>query len=137
MGRSAGGDRLVEARLGSHGRSSDLFSAGALRQVQGAADYRIHSRSSTEDRNRKDTQADTQRKVLGGQGETGPRVISIFLSVEESAKDQVIAELWESGTTGITEQNESLRAFFGDDADASELMDRFAAYDPQVITEEE
>ena len=48
-------------------------------------------------------------------------MISVFLSVSDSAKDEVVAELWEAGTTGITEQNESLRAFFEDEVDPADL----------------
>jgi ribosomal protein L11 methyltransferase len=63
-------------------------------------------------------------------------VISVSLSVPESLRDEVIAELWEAGTTGITEESESLRAFFEDGIDVAEIQRRFAAYDPSVAVEE-
>lgn len=63
-------------------------------------------------------------------------MISVFLSVPESAKDEVIAELWEAGTTGITEESDSLRAFFDDSADTPAMEQKFAAYHPHVSVEE-
>jgi ribosomal protein L11 methyltransferase len=63
-------------------------------------------------------------------------VISVFLSVSEDLKDEVIAELWDLGTTGITEENDSLRAFFEDGSDIAEIERRLAAYDPQLNPEE-
>ena len=64
-------------------------------------------------------------------------MISVSLSVPESAKDEVIAELWEAGTTGITEETGSLRAFFDDGVDTAALEQQFAAYHPHVSVEED
>jgi ribosomal protein L11 methyltransferase len=64
-------------------------------------------------------------------------LISVVLSVPESVKDEVIAELWEAGTTGVTEESDFLRAFFEDDADPEDIRRRFSAYDPQISTEED
>jgi ribosomal protein L11 methyltransferase len=64
-------------------------------------------------------------------------LISIFLAVPEAAKDEVIAELWEAGTTGITEEADSLRAFFDEDCDTAALERRFADYHPAVEREED
>lgn len=55
----------------------------------------------------------------------------------EAAKDGVIAELWEAGTTGITEESDSLRAFFDDDCDTAALERRFANYHPAIEPEED
>ena len=63
-------------------------------------------------------------------------MISVSLSVPESAKDEVIADLWEAGTTGITEENDSLRAFFEDGIDTAAIEQQFAAYQPHVSVEE-
>ncbi|MEO8128846.1 MAG: 50S ribosomal protein L11 methyltransferase [Bryobacteraceae bacterium] len=63
-------------------------------------------------------------------------MISVFLTVSDAAKDALIAELWEAGTTGITEENGALRAFFEDGLDASELERLFAEYNPHVTAEE-
>lgn len=63
-------------------------------------------------------------------------MISVFLSVPESAKDEVIADLWEAGTTGITEESDSLRAFFDDGVDTAAMEQQFAAYHPHVSVEE-
>ena len=63
-------------------------------------------------------------------------MISVFLSVSESAKEEVIAELWEAGTTGITEESDSLRAFFDDSTDTTAMEQQFAAYHPHVSVEE-
>src|SRR5205823_3181265 len=52
------------------------------------------------------------------------------------AKDEVIAELWEAGTIGITEESESVRAFFDDTCNLEAIQRQFAAYDPQVSVEE-
>jgi ribosomal protein L11 methyltransferase len=64
-------------------------------------------------------------------------LISIFLAVPEAAKDEVIAELWDAGTTGITEEADSLRAFFDDDCDTAALERRFSAYHPAIEREED
>ena len=64
-------------------------------------------------------------------------MISVSLSVSESTKDEVIAELWEAGTLGITEESESLRAFFEDGVDAAALERQFTAYHPHVSVEED
>ncbi len=60
-----------------------------------------------------------------------------MLCVTESNKDEAIAELWEAGTAGITEENDSLRAFFDDSCDAAAIQRRFAAYHPEVSQEED
>jgi ribosomal protein L11 methyltransferase len=48
--------------------------------------------------------------------------------------DELIAELWESGTVGIQEEEDRLRAFF--EGDAASLMARFASYGPELQHEE-
>ena len=49
---------------------------------------------------------------------------SVLLAVEGSAADLLVSDLWEYGTTGILEERDGLRAFFGDDTDVSELLVR-------------
>jgi len=44
--------------------------------------------------------------------------------------EELIAELWECGTTGITEEAGAIRAFFDDDSAAMGLRERFARFQP-------
>lgn len=62
---------------------------------------------------------------------------SITLTVPAGERDLLIADLWESGTTGITEDDNWIRAFFDRDTDAHEILRRYAAYRPHLETEEE
>ncbi|MBI3278206.1 MAG: 50S ribosomal protein L11 methyltransferase [Acidobacteria bacterium] len=65
-------------------------------------------------------------------------MISILLTIPRPQRDQVIAELWEAGTTGIDEEDDTrLRAYFEDTCDAPRIARAFAAYDPQVRVEEQ
>ena len=64
-------------------------------------------------------------------------MISVSLTVSDSEKEEVIAELWEAGTTGITEERTSLCAFFDDGIDAAEIERRFKAYHPNITTVED
>lgn len=61
---------------------------------------------------------------------------SVTLQVAAADREQLAAELWEAGTTGITEGDDWLRAFFDDDANREALLDRFAAFRP-VLEEQE
>jgi ribosomal protein L11 methyltransferase len=56
-------------------------------------------------------------------------VFSITLSATAGERDELIAELWEAGTTGITESEDWIRAFF-EDADAVAMMQRYRDYHP-------
>jgi ribosomal protein L11 methyltransferase len=47
-------------------------------------------------------------------------------------RDSLIADLNEAGTTGITESDDWVRAFFDDVADRGELVRRFRVYDPVI-----
>jgi ribosomal protein L11 methyltransferase len=64
-------------------------------------------------------------------------VISVWLEVDDSQRDLLIADLWEAGTAGITEASGSVRAFFNDDADAEMLRTRFGSFHPVVESEED
>jgi ribosomal protein L11 methyltransferase len=64
-------------------------------------------------------------------------LFSIFVEVNESERDLVIAELWDAGATGITEEPRALRAFFGPDADEKILVRRFSDFKPSVQQEED
>ncbi len=55
---------------------------------------------------------------------------SLTLTAPQGDRDTLIADLWEAGTTGITEEDHWVRAFFDADADAEALQNRFAAYQP-------
>ena len=50
-------------------------------------------------------------------------------------EDYLIAELAEHGTTGITEEDGGLRAFFDESSDSRSLLDRFAEFAPEVREE--
>jgi ribosomal protein L11 methyltransferase len=63
-------------------------------------------------------------------------MFSLLLLCRPDEKDQLIADLWESGTAGIQEEDGSLRAFFEDGADANALTRCFAACSPQFRREE-
>jgi ribosomal protein L11 methyltransferase len=60
-------------------------------------------------------------------------VISVWLSVPDEHRDRVIAELWEAGTTGITEEGDVLRAFFESEID----LGQFAQFQPHASLEDE
>lgn len=50
-------------------------------------------------------------------------------------EDYLIAEFYECGTAGVTEENGGLRAFFEDCQDAASLMRRFAEFSPEYREE--
>jgi ribosomal protein L11 methyltransferase len=62
---------------------------------------------------------------------------SVTLAVPERERDRVIAELWEAGTTGITDEPDWLRAFFGDSNDPETIAEMFAEWSPQLEQEED
>jgi ribosomal protein L11 methyltransferase len=60
-------------------------------------------------------------------------MFSLYLECRQEEKDQLIAELWERGSSGITEVDLlgracGLRAFFDDDGAASALVQEFSAW---------
>ena len=57
---------------------------------------------------------------------------SLTLNAGTAERDALIAELWELGTTGITEEDAFLRAFFSDEADRASLLRQFAEYHPAL-----
>ena len=63
--------------------------------------------------------------------------MSLFLQVNDESRDHVIAELWEQGTLGITEEGSGLRAFFKDDRDTEELLATFEAFQPSLMREDD
>ena len=64
-------------------------------------------------------------------------MISLVLTVPELEQDAVIADLYEAGTCGITQEGATLRAFFESPSDTEELERRFSAYAPQINPEPE
>lgn len=58
-----------------------------------------------------------------------------MLHTAREREDLLIAELQEYGTTGITEEDAGLRAFFDSQADAVELARRFAEFAPEFREE--
>jgi len=64
-------------------------------------------------------------------------LISLWLDVPREEVDYVVSELWDAGTEGISEDGDTLRAFFADEGVAPGLLERFAAYAPAVQREEE
>ncbi len=65
-------------------------------------------------------------------------MFSLELQCGPEQRDVLIADLWEQGSTGIVELDESrLRAFFDDQAGEAALLVRYAAYRPVPRTEED
>ena len=64
-------------------------------------------------------------------------MFSITLSATAAERDMIIADLWDAGTSGITESEDWIRAFFEQGTDAAELMRRFRDYDPKLEPVEE
>jgi ribosomal protein L11 methyltransferase len=62
-------------------------------------------------------------------------VFSLLLACSPAQEDALIAELYDAGTAGITEEPGALRAFFADDASTGELFERFAAFAPEFRRE--
>ncbi len=50
-------------------------------------------------------------------------------------EDALIAELQECGTAGVTEEDQGLRAFFEDEGNAADFLDRFAEFSPEFREE--
>src|SRR6476469_8165650 len=65
------------------------------------------------------------------------QLFSLFLEVEEIERDMLVADLWDAGATGITEEPQALRAFFGPEADRKVLLRQFVDFKPSVQEEEE
>jgi ribosomal protein L11 methyltransferase len=65
-------------------------------------------------------------------------MFSLELHCGPEQRDMLIADLWEQGSTGIVELDESrLRAFFDDEAGEAALLERYAPYRPEPRTEED
>lgn len=62
---------------------------------------------------------------------------SLTLESSPAERDELIAELWDAGTTGITEEDQQMRAFFPAGADSQALMQQFGLYRPRFEEEEE
>jgi ribosomal protein L11 methyltransferase len=63
-------------------------------------------------------------------------LFSLVLHVSPDRQDYLVAELSECGVLGISEEAGGLRAFFGDDVDASQLAARFANFGPELAETE-
>ncbi len=63
-------------------------------------------------------------------------MFSLQLHPTPEFEDLLTADLWEAGTTGIVEEDGSLRAFFDATSDATLLLDRFAAFHPKLREEQ-
>ena len=91
-------------------------------KVQDAARDRVLRRAAAKDRNRENSEADTERKILGWQNQARPRIAICFpygSKWNERNAICVIAELWDAGAAGITEEPHALRAFFGPEGSKS------------------
>ena len=65
-------------------------------------------------------------------------MFSLSMHVEDAERDLLIADLWDSGATGITEEDDgALRAFFGPESDQRHLVRQFKDFMPQVRQEED
>lgn len=64
-------------------------------------------------------------------------MFSVTFSVPVSERDELIAELWELGTAGITDDPDFLRAFFEEESiSPQDLEQRFEKYAPRIEVEE-
>jgi ribosomal protein L11 methyltransferase len=59
-------------------------------------------------------------------------VFSITVNAASNERDILVADLWDAGTSGITESEDWVRAFFEDNADSDSLMHRFRDYRPTL-----
>lgn len=65
-------------------------------------------------------------------------MFSLWMEVRGEERDLVIANLWDAGATGITEEDSgALRAFFGPEGDPEVLARAFREFRPSVQAEEE
>ncbi len=65
-------------------------------------------------------------------------MFSLELTCLDEYRDLLIADLWEAGSEGITEKSDTcVRAFFPDDALREVMLDRFAAFSPELEEEED
>ena len=66
--------------------------------------------------------------------------VSFKRADDELADDELAVALWESGTCGVVEETESVRAFFSEEMDARALAKRFGGSDlrevPDVVSEQ-
>jgi ribosomal protein L11 methyltransferase len=62
---------------------------------------------------------------------------SVTMEAPPGERDQIIADLWEAGTTGITEEDDWLRAFFEEDVNPEALIKRFSSHNPRFERDEE
>ena len=63
-------------------------------------------------------------------------LFSLLLSPPHGQEGHVVAELWDAGTVGITEEEGALRAFFEESDQEAAILARFAEFFPQRRTEE-
>jgi ribosomal protein L11 methyltransferase len=64
-------------------------------------------------------------------------VFSLFLTCDPASEDRLIADLWEQGTAGVSDEPGGLRAFFADEQRVHELLQQFRAYLPESRLESE
>lgn len=64
-------------------------------------------------------------------------MFSLMIHMADAERDLLVADLWEAGAAGITEEPDSLRAFFGPEADSKLLLRRFADFKPVAAEEED
>ena len=62
---------------------------------------------------------------------------SVTLDAPVAERDQLIADLWEAGTTGVTEDEDWVRAFFEEDVNSDEVLKRFSLYHPRFERDED
>jgi ribosomal protein L11 methyltransferase len=62
-------------------------------------------------------------------------LFSLLLHSPPDREDYLIAELSDENTTGIVEEDGGIRAFFEDDRDPAQLLDRFTEFSPELRRE--
>lgn len=65
-------------------------------------------------------------------------MFSLWMEVREDERDLLIANLWDAGATGVTEEDGgAMRAFFGPESDREAIAKLFREFKPVVREEEE
>jgi len=62
-------------------------------------------------------------------------LFSILFHPAPEREDNLVAELFDCGTAGIAEEEDGIRAFFEDSADAKTLLTRFTDFQPELRRE--
>ncbi len=62
---------------------------------------------------------------------------SVVLQIDEEDQDPIIARMWERGTGGIVQKQDTLEAFFWDNSERAALLHEFAEWQPEIVDQPE